>query len=231
MFCPKCGKSVADGAKFCPSCGNGLSARGASVAQPTPPRKQAVTESFDGAARHQFQQVKPTPSASKAKAGRSINWGWILAAGDVLLILLAFAPWVSLNVVMYSMQYSLLDLVTMAFRFNSLTSDFLGSSSGAIAALGTVGCLLLILIVSLLAIDAYKRIKGDSFPVFAFVVAALFSTVAIVAIFVVDSAIASESSDYLGSSALTGTIAPTLWVWVFLSLSVACMVVYMKRGK
>lgn len=71
MFCPKCGKPVADGARFCPSCGNRLPGPAGPTVSPGPQVMGADAGAGAGAAAPSTESASPEPAASAAAAPSS----------------------------------------------------------------------------------------------------------------------------------------------------------------
>lgn len=71
MFCPKCGKPVADGARFCPSCGNRLPEPAGPTVSPGPQVMGAEGDVGAGTAAPSAGPAFPEPAASAAAAPSS----------------------------------------------------------------------------------------------------------------------------------------------------------------
>ena len=71
MFCPKCGKPVADGARFCPSCGNRLPEPAGPTVSPRPQVMGAEGDVGAGTAAPSAGPASPEPAASAAPAPSS----------------------------------------------------------------------------------------------------------------------------------------------------------------
>ena len=71
MFCPKCGKPVADGARFCPSCGNRLPEPAGPTVSPGPQVMGAEGDVGAGTAAPSAGPASPEPAASAAAAPSS----------------------------------------------------------------------------------------------------------------------------------------------------------------
>ncbi len=71
MFCPKCGKPVADGARFCPSCGNRLPEPAGPAVSPGPQVMGVEGDVGAGTAAPSAGPASPEPAASAAAAPSS----------------------------------------------------------------------------------------------------------------------------------------------------------------
>ena len=71
MFCPNCGKPVADGARFCPSCGNRLPEPAGPTVSPGPQAMGAEGDVGAGTAAPSAGPASPEPAASAAPAPSS----------------------------------------------------------------------------------------------------------------------------------------------------------------
>ena len=221
MFCPKCGNQVPDEARFCPKCGNRFE------------RARATA-----ASEHSGESHAPSSMFSAGSAGSFFsNPARALCVADVALLLMTFLPWVTINVYIYSQQFSLLDLATQASRINDLASNYLGSSyatSDASSSLAGFAVMLMVAwlaMVATLAVDAVKRFKDGRGMSGAFIISAIVALLAICASMGVDADISKNMGSYMGSQAISGVIAPTIWPWVVLVAAIVCGVFHGKTCK
>ncbi len=247
MFCPKCGKQVAEGARFCPACGNRLAtpvdpAAPASEAAerpgvPSPAPAPVIPPRY--AAPRPGAAPQPGPAVAKGAGGSSLGLVKMLAVADIALLLATLLPWISIDLYIYdSWEFSLLDVFAMLFNVNDAAAGLLGSSysqSDLSSVLMLVFCvigLLWLATVLSLAYDAYVRISGKkkaSPAAFAMSIACV--VLVIGCCFFLDMAVGEGMRSFMGSGGLSGVVTPTFWAWLYLVASIACVIVQSSARK
>lgn len=111
MFCPKCGKQVEGRPRFCPACGKEMDDAGAKDGAPKPTAASGVQLPF-AMGSNPDRTLKPI----------EVLPSWLKALGvlRVIIVLLAFAPLVKINVLLFSGSYSFLDLASMVSKMDHL---------------------------------------------------------------------------------------------------------------
>ena len=129
MFCPKCGTSLPDGAKFCASCGSSLDTDATvQVAAPAPQPAQQYTQP----AAPQQTPVQPqyayyptqpaynpapayNPVPQKTKVARYPVFPFMAAGSMIMTIVMLFLPWLKV----YRYQFTLMDISDIERYFSS----------------------------------------------------------------------------------------------------------------
>lgn len=198
MFCPKCGAKMPEGARFCSKCGATISVAPASAAVQAP--------------------VAPPKSTSSLSAA---DKGKLFAVGNAVLALAAFLPWLSINVYVFSGQFSLLDASTTALRLLGQIESLVGSYaynqySGWILLAIIAFIAMTVAMVAGNAADAVSGFRGKGGSRVGAAISLCCAILIIVAAFIVGSMLRDMGGNYLGSSAaavLSGLVSTTMWPW------------------
>lgn len=199
------GKELEASARFCPACGISVEA----ISAPT------TLESSQT-----MPKLVPASAAEKAKSAKIIA-GVLNAA----LVVLAFIPWVNVNLYIWGDSFSipaLLDMANTAREWGSSFGGVSGDVDGAVAGLSAVVLVVLaawLAVVVLLVRDAYRYFTnkpgfGSAGSTAMCVLSALFLLVVF-------------SFDQLNNSSSgvpDGMISATLWVWCAVALSITAFI-------
>ncbi|WP_452039549.1 zinc-ribbon domain-containing protein [Adlercreutzia rubneri] len=204
-YCRQCGKELEASARFCPACGTSVEA----ISAPT------TLESS--------QSIPILASASAAEKAKSAK----IIAGvlNAALVVLAFMPWVNVNLYIWGDSYSipaLLDMANTVREWGSPFGSVSGDIDGAVAGLSAVILVVLaawLAVVVLLARDAYRYFTNKSgFGSAGSTAMCVLSALFLLVVFSFDQL--NNSS----SGVPSGMISATLWVWCAVALSITAFI-------
>ena len=242
VFCPKCGKQLADTVKFCGSCG---AKTNSNVQRPAGFSSQATTSSAQPI--NSTMQPRSTAYATGAPIpGKSFaTLDIVLLAGAVLTFIFMLTPFINYPIL------SDLDSMTSLFGFSGLTQSHFsfwqlsnlitsllrlsGSGAGGYLAFMYFFDAVWLAILALLIIGSFVLVtkKRRKILTVAFIVAGVFAAIFIFLVVAMNSYLVSDTTNFLGSSAKGVTyISPGIGPIVMLIVCLVCIIfpVVKRRG-
>lgn len=214
MFCPKCGAQIIEEATFCVECGWKVADRKASAGSAPHLTPSSVPPSTTG--------YRKEPAAASAIGGgdSGSNRSKALGGVGIVLALLTFMPWISVNAYIVGDDYSLFDFVGLVMKLNESSGEMLYFLAGSTRSLGSITAITVALAVmwvatvALLVVNAVRVFQNkESWPA-AFAFAAALALSVLIVILGAASTLGQASS----------VLSTTVWPWITLIASAACLV-------
>lgn len=171
---------------------------------------------------------KTRPQSERGKYIRAFG------LANVILLLLIFTPWLSVNAYVVTTQFSLLELCANASELSFNLQRFLGSSASQVT--GALNMFFFFAFVMLLAMvvtniaDAFRYFIKGSGTISGFVSSLICSAFMIIAVLVSNAYISNSTSSYY-ATALSSIISTTLWPWIICLVSTVLIFVKVKFCK
>lgn len=205
MYCPNCGEKSLDDARFCGNCGKPL---------PT-----AEDPSWQ-------QATVSTTGHRKVAIGRQDR---LTGITSIVLIVLSFLPWVTLNLYVVNRSLSLPELLQTVANISSSVGDRIPDDMMvAVSAAAILFAAAWLFMVISLGYAAYRNLAKGNEEAIGYVATVVAALVVIVACFLLDASISQGSGSTFGVS-ISGIVTSTSWPWIAGVASIILLLVQSKR--